>query len=184
MEDAKIHTEISVALGAKFIRVFGGPLPPKQDVDQTLDAIAQGLGEVADMTAASGVISLLETHDAFCKSADVLDLYERGASDSLEILWDTLHSYRHGEDAETTWKNLGARIRLVHLKDSNVATSTGFDFALTGEGTIPVMSFVNVLRDANFDGFVNFEWEKGWHPEIPEPDIAIPHFARFMAENL
>ena len=44
------------------------------------------------------------------------------------------------------------------------------------------MSFFDVLRNADFDGFVNFEWEKGWHPEIEEPDFAMPHFARYMAE--
>ena len=64
------------------------------------------------------------------------------------------------------------------------ATPQGFDFALTGEGSVPVMSFIEVLKRARYDGFVNFEWEKGWHPEIPEPEVALPHFARFMAGRL
>jgi sugar phosphate isomerase/epimerase len=183
LEDTRVHTDIAVALGANYLRVFGGPIPPEQDLDQTLDAIATGLGEVADLSMQSGVTSLLETHDAFCKSPDVLNLYERGASENLAVLWDTLHSYRHGEDAETTWKNLRDRIKLAHVKDAFVATPTGFDFALTGQGSIPIMTFFDVLRNADFDRFVNFEWEKGWHPEIEEPDVAIPHFARYMAEH-
>lgn len=183
LEDARINMDIANALGAKYLRVFGGPISPEQDREKTLDAIAKGLGEVADLTLSQGVMSLIETHDDFCKSPAVLDLYDRGMSDSLGVLWDTLHSYRHGESAEYTWGKLGDRIKLVHVKDSMTATPDGFDFALTGEGKIPVMSFFEVLQKADFDGFVNFEWEKGWHPEIEEPEIAIPHFARFMAEK-
>ena len=82
---------------------------------------------------------------------------------------------------EETWAQLGDRIKLVHVKDAVTATPQGFDFALTGEGTVPVMSFVDLLEREGFDGYVNFEWEKGWHREIAEPEVALPHFARYMA---
>jgi sugar phosphate isomerase/epimerase len=177
---ARVNLEIAEALGAPYFRVFGGPLPPGQDRDKTLDAIATGLGEIADLTAARGVTTLIETHDAFCLSPSILDLYERGAGDSLGVLWDTLHTYRHGESGEETWAWLGDRIKLVHVKDSVKATPDGFDFALTGEGTVPVRSFIDLLEEKGFDGYVDFEWEKGWHPEIPEPEIALPHFARYI----
>lgn len=182
MELARANLAIAEGLGAPFIRVFGGPLPEDQDRDQTLDAIVEGLSEVAELTRASGVTSLIETHDAFCASSTILDLYERGASDKLEVLWDTLHSYRHGEDGETTWAALSDRIRLVHVKDAYKATPQAFDFALTGEGNVPVKSFIEILRREDYDGFLNFEWERGWHPEIAPPEVAIPHFKRFMAE--
>lgn len=183
VESARTHIDMAAALGAKYIRVFGGPVPPEQDKEKTLDAVAAGLGEIAELSAKSGVMSLIETHDSFCRSESVLDLYRRGASARLGVLWDTLHTHRWGEKAADTWTKLGDRVKLVHLKDSVKATPEGFDFALIGEGTVPVMSFVDVLDKAGYDGFVNFEWEKGWHPEIPGPEIALPHFARFMAAN-
>ncbi len=182
MELARRNLAIATGLGAPYLRVFGGPIPKDQDREATLDAIAEGLGEVADLTAASGVTTLIETHDDFCTSEGVLDLYARGASDNLKVLWDTLHSYRHGEAGEVTWAALADRIRLVHVKDANKATPEAFDFALTGEGNIPVAGFVEILRNNGFDGFLNFEWERGWHPEIEPPEVAIPHFARFMKE--
>ena len=43
----------------------------------------------------------------------------------LGVLWDTLHTHRHGESAEYTWAQLGDRIRLVHVKDSVTATPQG-----------------------------------------------------------
>jgi sugar phosphate isomerase/epimerase len=178
MEAARANLDIAEALGAKYLRVFGGPLPSEQDPERTRDAIAAGLGEIAEATSARGVTTLIETHDAFCLSSSILDLYKRGASEKLGVLWDTLHTYRHGESGEETWSQLGDRIKLVHVKDSVKATPAGFDFALTGEGTVPVMSFVDLLEQKGFDGYVNFEWEKGWHREIPEPEVALPHFAR------
>jgi sugar phosphate isomerase/epimerase len=182
-EAARTNLDIAEALGAKYLRVFGGPLPPEQDREETLDAIAVGLGEIAETTSERGVTTLIETHDAFCLSSSILDLYQRGASEALGVLWDTLHTYRHGESGEETWARLGDRIKLVHVKDSVKATPDGFDFALTGEGTVPVRSFVDLLERNGFDGYVNFEWEKGWHREIPEPEIALPHFARFVIHN-
>lgn len=181
LQAARTGAAIARGLGAPMLRVFGGPLPPSQDREATLDAIASGLGEVADLTANEGVESILETHDDFSTSASVLDLYARGASDRLGVLWDTLHTHRHGESAAMSWSALGPRVRHVHVKDSFKADRSGFDFALTGEGTVPVASFVEVLAAAGYDGFLHFEWEKGWHPEIADAEVAVPHFARAMA---
>jgi sugar phosphate isomerase/epimerase len=180
MEAARASTAIATGLGAKYLRAFGGPVPPEQDRERTLDAIASGLGAIGELSATSGVTTLLETHDDFSRSTDVLDLYRRGMSDKVEVLWDTLHTYRHGESGEETWSRLGPRIRLVHVKDANVATPETFDFALTGEGSVPIGSFIDLLESKGYDGFVNFEWEKGWHPEIAEPDVAFPHFMQWV----
>lgn len=183
MAAARANLEIAQALGAGYLRLFGGPIPADQDRERTLDAIAEGLGTIADMTHAGGVQSLIETHDAFCRADSVLDLYRRGTSDKLGVLWDTLHSYRHGESGEESWSKLSDRIRLVHVKDANVATAETFDFALTGEGKVPVKGFLDLLEREGYDGYINFEWEKGWHPEIAGPEIAIPHFARYIADR-
>lgn len=177
--------EISIVaggLGAQYLRVFGGTVPPEQDREQTLDAIASGVSEIGRISADHGVTTLIETHDDFCRSPSILDLYRHGMSDTVGVLWDTLHTYRHGESAEETWSQLGALIRLVHVKDAFVATPDTFDFALTGEGTVPIASFVRQLQAKGYDGYVDFEWEKGWHPEIAEPETALPHFMAKMIE--
>ena len=105
--------------------------------------------------------SLIETHDSFCRSPSILDLYRRGASDKLGVLWDTLHSYRHGESGEETWSALGDRIKLVHVKDAFKATPDAFDFALTGEGTVPVKSFVDLLAREGFRRLRQFRMGEG-----------------------
>jgi sugar phosphate isomerase/epimerase len=183
-ELAKRNLEIATALGAPYIRVFGGEIPEGQTEQQTREAIAAGLSEVAELTAAAGVQSLLETHDSYSTSDSILGLYAMGASERLGVLWDSLHTYRHGETADESWAKLGDRVRHVHVKDSTQVSPTSFDFALPGEGIVPIPHIVEVLQAAGYDGALSFEWEKGWHPEIAEPDVAIPAFARYMASLL
>jgi sugar phosphate isomerase/epimerase len=174
-ELAKINCEIANGLGARYIRTFGGPLPKGSTVADQAEAIAEGLSLVAEDSWAAGVETLLETHDDFCTSETVGALLDH-SSDRLGILWDFLHTFRHGEAAVQTWASLGPRIRQVHVKDARVATAERFDFALTGEGIAPIGDLVDVLQEGDFGGYVDFEWEKAWHPEIAEPEVAIPHF--------
>jgi sugar phosphate isomerase/epimerase len=55
---------------------------------------------------------------------------------------------------------------------------------LTGDGTVPIRLIVKVLVASGYEGYYSFEWEKAWHPEIEEPEVAIPHFAKVMVQNL
>ena len=181
LELARASSEIASGLGARYLRVFGGPVPKGTGVADHSATIAEGLGLVADETWASGVQTLLETHDDFSTS-DKVGLILDQSSERLGILWDFLHSWRHGEPVAKTWSNLGDRIRQVHAKDSSVATPDGFDLVLTGTGIAPLGELVSTLIDADFDGYVDFEWEKAWHPEIEEPEVAIPHFRTALDE--
>lgn len=174
-ELAKINCEIANGLGARYIRTFGGPLPHGADLAEQAAAIGDGLGEVAEDSWAAGVETLVETHDDFC-TAETVGMLLDHSSERLGILWDFLHTFRHGEEAAKTWAALGPRIRQVHVKDATVATPEKFDLTLTGTGIVPIGDLVDVLKDAAFDGYVDFEWEKAWHPEIEDPEVAIPHF--------
>jgi hypothetical protein len=37
-----------------------------------------------------------------------------------------------------------------------------------------------VLHASGYKGFYCFEWEKVWHPELEDPEIAIADYARVM----
>ena len=120
-----------------------------------------------------GVTVALETHDAFASAALVADLLQRVESPSFAALWDLHHPYRVGESPEDVVHGLGSRIRLVHLKD---ARRRGDDWQLVplGEGEVPVRESLAALDAAGYDGWLTVEWEKRWHPELAEPEIALP----------
>ena len=74
-------------------------------------------------------------------------------------------------------------MRHTHLKDSKPEGDER-RYVLTGSGEVPVKEQVRVLAQAGYKGFYCFEWEKKWHPEIEEPEVAFPHFARTIREYL
>jgi len=43
---------------------------------------------------------------------------------------------------------------------------------------------VEALVKIGYRGYYSFEWEKVWHPDIDEPEIAIADYAKVMAGYL
>jgi hypothetical protein len=54
---------------------------------------------------------------------------------------------------------------------------------LTGHGNFPLPEVRAALRQLRFDRFVSFEWEKKWHPEIADANVALSHFTLWFQEN-
>jgi glucosamine-6-phosphate deaminase len=54
---------------------------------------------------------------------------------------------------------------------------------LPGRGEFPARRVLHVLEAQAYDRFVSFEWEKRWHPEIEEPEVALPHFTGWVADQ-
>src|SRR5664279_4702943 len=73
--------------------------------------------------------------------------------------------------------------RHVHIKDARQAGSL-WEPVLMGTGDFPATRVVDLLRQHDYRGFVSFEWEKRWHAQIPEPEVALPHFMQWMRAAL
>jgi sugar phosphate isomerase/epimerase len=100
------------------------------------------------------------------------------------FLWDAHHTFVSGkEEPQTTFGKLSRYIRHTHLKDSRPGEK-GVQYVLTGTGVVPVKATVKVLVAGGYRGYYCFEWEKMWHPEIEEPEVAFPHFAKTMRTYL
>jgi sugar phosphate isomerase/epimerase len=103
---------------------------------------------------------------------------------STGLLWDTHHTVAFGKEKPAdTFKNLGRYVRHVHIKDSQ-PNGEDVKYVLTGTGTIPVAEIVRVLVAGGYKGYYCYEWEKVWHKEIEEPEIAFPHYAKVMTQYL
>ena len=178
---ARQSAAIASGIGARYVRIFGGKIDDDADWETAIAAIVGDLSLFADECAEQGVTALIEMHDVFSTSDRIVDLYERGASRNLGVLWDSLHSFRHGESAAYTWSRIARWVRHVHMKDADSASADTFSLVLTGTGIVPLDEIVDVLTEGGYDGFVNFEWEKGWMPQLEAPEIAVPHFAHALA---
>jgi len=52
-----------------------------------------------------------------------------------------------------------------------------------GQGEVPIFEAINVLSKGGYKGYYSFEWEKLWHPEIVEPEIALADYSKVMKER-
>ena len=50
------------------------------------------------------------------------------------------------------------------------------DYVLFGEGEFPAQECAQALLRDGYAGWFSLEWEKAWHPEIANPEIALPGF--------
>ncbi|HPT99539.1 MAG TPA: sugar phosphate isomerase/epimerase family protein [Armatimonadota bacterium] len=184
VDQARRAIDVAAALGAPFVRVFGGRIPPDVSRPDAADDIAQVLTALGGTAASVGVTVVLETHDDFCRGKDAADIIDRVSGPGVGILWDILHPYRCGEALTDTLNYLGGHIRHVHVKDGLNLSPTGFKPVLLGEGEMPWQEAVRLLGQIGYTGYLSLEWEKRWHPEIPDPEIAFPQYMERMREFL
>jgi sugar phosphate isomerase/epimerase len=164
---------------APMVRVFGGPWPFDRPQGEILDAMAASLSRVAPAADRQGVAVVLETHDAFASAATVAEVLRRVPSPAVGALWDLHHPYRVGESPEQVMEVLGHHVLYVHVKDAR-RRAGGWDLVLVGEGEVPVARSLEVLSRWGYAGWIGVEWEKKWHPEIPDPEVALPQHVAWL----
>jgi sugar phosphate isomerase/epimerase len=154
--------ELAREWGTDLIRVFGGDVRDLDDVARRLEPLL-----AQDVTVA------LETHDHFASATRVAALVRIVGSPSFGAIWDLHHPTRVGESPADVVRELGWAVQLVHVKD---ARRHGDDWELVplGEGEVPVRESIAALRALGYDRWLSVEWEKRWHPELAEPEVALP----------
>jgi sugar phosphate isomerase/epimerase len=183
MAEARRFIDLAAKLGAPYVRVFGDRLDAARR-EEVLAHVSAGLRELGSYAGDRGVVVIIESHGDFVQSPTLKELLERASSPHVALLWDAHHTFAAGkEEPEHTMAQLGRYIRHTHLKDSRPGEKER-QYVLTGEGDVPVKRQVQLLAKSGYKGDYSFEWEKRWHPEIPEPDVAFPHYARVVREYL
>jgi len=182
LADARRFIDLASRLGAPYVRVFGNKLVGPQAA--AVEHIAASLRELGDYARPKNVTVILESHGDFTNSSLLKEILEKGASPHVALLWDAHNTFVDGkEDPEVTVRQLGKYIRHTHLKDARLAGGQD-NYVLTGRGDVPVKRQVELLAGIGYTGYYSFEWEKVWHPEIAEPEVAIADFARVVTQYL
>jgi sugar phosphate isomerase/epimerase len=193
------YVDLARRLGARFVRVFGDVLPPASAPEArrlTLAHIAGGLDELGAYAAPLGIDIVIETHGDFSSTLLLRDLMEKVTCPAVGVLWDTHHPWRfHGEPPAESWERIGRWVRHTHWKDSVTARPSRkepasaaaeekarglmsghqtADYVLFGAGEFPAVECLDVLLKGGYRGWFSLEWEKAWHPEIEDPEVALP----------
>jgi fatty-acyl-CoA synthase len=172
------------------MRVFPGVYPESVSDEEAIGWVVDGLNQLIPTARETGVIIALETHNHFSwprkatrgttTSSLLRRVFDQVRAPEVGVQWDVANPYVEGETAAETWENVKNNIAYVHLKDMKQNQDGSWQHVTTGEGVVAIPEALSWLNDAGYDGWVSFEWEKKWHPELAEPEVALPHFIEYM----
>jgi sugar phosphate isomerase/epimerase len=178
LDDARRFIDLAQQLDCPFVRVFPDDLPKEQEEQKTLDLIAQGLLELGNYAKGTGVSVLLESHGKVVSTELLLQVLRSAEHPQVGLIWDVYNMWSvTGEKPTQVYAQLKKYIRHIHLKDARKVEGK-INYVLLGEGEAPLAEAISVLAKDRFAGYYSFEWEKMWHPEIKEPEEAIPHYVK------
>ena len=181
--DLRRFLELASDWESPLVRVFGGALAgPGPARQEQLRTAARVLESSVPLARRLGVAIGVETHDDFSASSVVAELLAMADPDWVGAVWDSHHPYRVGEQPADVYANLGRRILLAQVKDARRRPDGDWELVLLGEGEVPVIQMLGLLAAGGYRGWISVEWEKRWHPEIAEPQIALPQHLSVLAE--
>ena len=180
IEQAVKYSELAALLGAPLIRVFPDKVQPGGDRTETRDNIAASLRRVAELMPKEVRVGL-ETHGDFARTESAAEIVRLAAHQNGSLVWDVANSMAAGDSIEEAASVVSPYLAHVHLRDARaVEGSEHWLPVLAGRGHVSFAATVGALEKLNYDGYISFEWEKYWHPEIEEPEIALPDFIKAM----
>jgi sugar phosphate isomerase/epimerase len=169
--------DVARDIGCPTIRVFGGKLEGT-DLDANVRRVVEALKPLAAKAERCGVRLALETHDDWCVGANARAVLDGVGSPAVGMCWDVANSF-FVEPLPTTFAAIRGRIHHVHFKDA--AREDGkVHSKLPGTGEVDLRQALTLLHAGAYDGYLSFDWEKKWEPALAEPEVAFPHYVRFV----
>ena len=179
LDKMRSYAELCKAFDCHQVRIFGGSV---KDVTDPIASATETLVKASEIARDADVVFAIETHDAWTNTAMLRStLRAAGDPEGIGVVWDLQHPwYASGEEPEVSANNLADKIVNTHWKDIVRLPDGKFRLCLVGEGELPIAKLYATLKSIGYDGWFTLEWEKRWHPEIEDPEIAIPAFANFI----
>ncbi len=183
IEEGKRFIDLAQQINCPYIRVFPNNFPKGQERQQTMDLITKGLVTLGDHAKGSAVSVLMETHGEVVKADDLQTIMQSAAHPQVGLVWDPSNMWTvTKEPPKEVYAKLKKYIRHTHIKDGKLAGDK-LQYKLLGRGDVPIFEAIDVLAKDGYKGFYSFEWEKMWHPEIDEPEIALADYPLVMKKH-
>jgi sugar phosphate isomerase/epimerase len=179
LDEGYAWIDLAAELQVPVIRFFAARNPPEMDLESSIQVVGEMLALLSERARQAEVQIGVETHDEFASARTVARALVFAPSDITGAVWDMWHTARAGESPGECIEQLNARIINVHLKDAR-RTADGWQLVLLGEGDILVEEGLRSLQTIDYKGSVSVEWEKKWHPDIAEPEVAFPQYMRVL----
>lgn len=172
------HLELAADLGARGVRVFPGDDPTEPGNASVLAGEAPTPGEIRALdrvasAPAEGRI-LLETHDSHSAGAKMAALCRHLDAEvpghNVKVIWDSAHTWSHGETPAEAFELLEPWIDFVQIKDED--STAEYKPVALGTGDYPIGDLLQTLQGTDY--WLSLEWELKWHPHLPPLTEALP----------
>jgi sugar phosphate isomerase/epimerase len=183
LNEGKRFIDLAAKLDCPYIRVFPNQLPKDRDRQESLSLIIEGLRELGEYASKSNVTVLLESHGELIYKKDLLAVMEGAGHPHVGLVWDVCNMWIvTKEPPEEVYSALKPYIRHTHIKDLKIVDGKE-EYVLLGTGIVPIFQAIDLLYRNQYPGYYSFEWEKLWHPEILEPQIALADYPVAMKKH-
>ncbi|GAA3569317.1 sugar phosphate isomerase/epimerase [Kribbella ginsengisoli] len=171
------HLELAADLGARGVRVFPGD-DPEDAGDDTDASHGPSAGEIRALDRVTSAPKdsriLLETHDSHSagrKMARLCRLLDAEApGHNAKVIWDSAHTWSHGETPAEAFDLLKPWIDFIQIKDED--STQGYRPVPIGAGDYPIADLLQTLEGTDY--WLSLEWELKWHPHLPPLAEALP----------
>lgn len=168
--------EVAKDIGCPTLRVFGGNWS-KEGREVSLQRVVASLKKVVPHAERAGVKLAIETHDDWCKAENLMAVINGVGSPTLGVCWDIANA-SWVEPLDVTHAQIKGHIYHVHFKDAGLGPDGKHHSMLPGTGQVDMLGGLKLLKSGGYDGWLSFEWEKKWEPQLEEPEVAFPHFVK------
>ncbi|HKZ66844.1 MAG TPA: sugar phosphate isomerase/epimerase family protein [Chitinophagaceae bacterium] len=183
LAEGKRFIDLAEQINCPYIRVYPNGFPKGQGRSATIGLIIKGLLELGDYAKGKNVSVLMETHGEVVKIADLEEIMQAAEHPNVGLVWDASNMWTvTKEPPAEAWKRLKKYIHHTHIKDAMLVDGKP-QYKLLGQGEVPIFEAIDALSKGGYKGYYSFEWEKLWHPEIAEPEIALADYPKKMKQH-
>lgn len=183
LTEAKAFIELAQKINCPYVRVFPNNFPKDRTRDQTIHTVAENLLILGNYAKDRNVTVLLETHGDFSGSEDILKVMKAAKHPNIGLVWDIANMWTITKETPAiVYNKLKKYIHHTHIKDAKLVGDK-LQYTLLGQGDVPMFEAMDILAKDGYKGYYSFEWEKLWHPEIAEPEIALADYPKAMKNH-
>lgn len=180
LDEGKRFIDLAQKLDCPNVRVFPNELPKDATRDAVIDRIIQGLQYLGDYARNTEVNVLMESHGDAVKTEELKKIMDTAARPNVGLVWDVVNMWSVTKESPiSVYAQLKPYIKHTHIKDAKMVDNKP-QYVLLGKGDTPILQAVDLLYKDGFKGFYSFEWEKLWHPEIGDSELALADYSRVM----
>jgi len=170
-------------LNCPYVRVFPNDFPQDQERNATMEVIAKNLSVLGNYAKSTNVTVLMETHGEVVHADDVKKIMQSAQSPHVGLVWDIVNMWSvTKEPPSVVYEKLKNYIHHTHIKDLKIIDGKEH-YVLLGKGESPIFEAIDILAKNNYKGYYSFEWEKMWHPEIEDPEVALADYPKAMMQH-